>query len=343
VITWSFELLDGEDRPIGMLDGVTGGSAEIVAQDVLGGSGSLNLDARQDIDWMSNRVRVIYNRGDVSWPVGTYLLTSPKENHSKFVLGYEVGLLTKMSVPSEDTVDARFSLDAGTAIIPAAVALLQSTGEDRIAATSSDAVLSSALTWEAGTSKLQIINDLLQAAGYWALWCDGSGQFRVEPYADPADRPVAFDFQHGAQSLHMPDWSREQDNTSVPNKFIAVGQGDGETEALVGVATNNDPASPYSAQRRGTPENPRWIAASEEGVEAATQAIIDQYAARKLRDAMTPVSRLEVTHAMLDLNPNAMVAFTPEDGRRRLATVQSMRMEFRFDTDISAEWREVLP
>ncbi|WP_308491012.1 hypothetical protein [Microbacterium terrisoli] len=321
-----------------MLDGVTGGSAEIVAQDVLGGSGSLNLDARQDIDWMSNRVRVIYNRGDVSWPVGTYLLTSPKESHSKFVLGYEVGLLTKMSVPSEDTVDARFSLDAVTAIIPAAVALLQSTGEDRIAVTSSDAVLSSALTWEAGTSKLQIINDLLQAAGYWALWCDGSGQFRVEPYTDPASRPVAFDFQHGAQSLHMPDWSREQNNTSVPNKVTLKTVGDGDAEGLVGVATNEDPESPYSFQARGD----RWISATEEGVEAATQAIIDALAAKKLRDAMTPVSRLEVTHAMLDLNPNDLVGFTPEDGVRRFATIQRMSMDFTFDTDISAEWREVL-
>jgi hypothetical protein len=136
----------------------------------------------------------------------------------------------------------------------------------------------------------------------------------------------------------MPDWSREQDNTSVPNKVTLKTVGDGDAEGLVGVAKNEDPESPYSFQARGD----RWISATEEGVEAATQAIIDALAAKKLRDAMTPVSRLEVTHAMLNLNPNDLVAFTPEDGVRRLATVQNMRINFTFDTDIDAEWREVL-
>jgi hypothetical protein len=334
---WSFMLLDGEDRPLHGLDGVTGGSAEIVAQNLLGGSGTLNLDRRQDIDWMSHRVQAVYSNGKKSWPVGTYLLSSPKEQHDEFTVSYEVGLLTKMNVPSEDTVDDRYSLAAGTLIIPTVAALIASTGETRMAVTDSTATLTSALTWEAGTSKLTIINDLLQAAGYWSLWCDGSGLFRVEPYTNPADRNVAFEFLHGETSVHMPDWGREQDNTSVPNRFVAVGQGDETSPPLVGVATNEDPASPYSYQSRG-----RWITATESGVEAESQAVIDQYADRKLREAMDPVARLTVTHAMLQLNPNDLVGFTPEDGVRRLATVQRMKMDFTFDTDISAEWREVL-
>lgn len=337
MIRWSFELLDWADRPLGALDGVTGGSAEIVAQSALGGSGKCVLDHRRDIDWMAHRVRANFHDGASSWPVGTYLLSSPKEIHTAFGVSYDVGLLTKMNVISEDTVEDRYSLPAGTDVIPTVVALIQSTGELRIAATDSDSALLSGLTWEAGTSKLTIINDLLQAAGYWSLWCDGSGLFRVEPYVDPASRPVSFEFTHGEQSLHFPDWGREQNHTSVPNRFIAVGQGDEESPPLVGVATNEDPSSPYSFQARG-----RWITATEEGVEGDSQGVFDQYAARKLRDAMSPVARLTVTHAMLDLNPNALVAFTPEDGVRRLATIQRMSMRFDPFTDISAEWREVL-
>lgn len=334
---WIFDLLDSEDRPLGALDGVTGGSAEIVAQSILGGSGTLNLDHRGDIDWMLNRVGVTCVDGDLSWPVGVYLLTSPTENHTEFGLTYDVGLLTKMNVISEDTVEARYSLAAGTPIIATVKAIITSTGETRIAATDSTATLAAGLTWEAGTSKLTIINDLLQAAGYWSLWCDGSGMFRVEPYTDPASRPVSFDFEHGERSLHMPDWGREQDHTSVPNKVVVVGQGDDKTAPLVGVATNEDPASPYSYQARG-----RWITATFEGVEGSTQAVFDLLAARKLREAMTPVSRLTVTHALMPLEPNALVAFSPEDDVRRLATVQRMSMSFTFDSDIAAEWRQVL-
>ena len=336
MLRWSFELLDSRDRTLRLLDGVTGGSAEIVAQSVLGGSGSLELDHRQDIDWMSHRVRANFHDGPVSWPVGTYLLSSPTEQHTEFGVTYQVGLLTKMNVIAEDTVEDRYSAAAGTLIIPLVVGLIQTTGETRIAATDSDGVLTAGLTWEAGTSKLTIINDLLQAAGYWSLWCDGSGLFRVEEYLNPADRPVAHSFEHGEASIHFPDWEREQDNTSVPNRFLAIGQGDEEEPPLIGVATNEDPDSPYSYQSRG-----RWITATEEGVEGDTQTVFDQYAARKLREAMNPVSRLTVRHAMVNLDPNQLVEFIPEDGLRRLATVQRMSMNFDPFTDISAEWREV--
>lgn len=335
--SWSFQLLDSQDRPLGELDGVTGGSADLASQAPLGGSGRMSLDHRRDIDWMAHRVQAMHSNGERSWPVGTYLLTSPRENHTEFGVSYDVGLLTKMSIPNEDTVEQRHSVAAGAAVIPAVVAMLESTGETRIAATDSAATLAAGMTWEAGTPKLRIINDLLQAAGYWSLWCDGSGLFRVEPYVDPASRPVSFEFVHGENSLHFPDWGKEQDHTSVPNRFIAVGQGDEDEPPLVGVATNENPASPYSYQSRG-----RWITATEEGVEGTSQQVFDQYAARKLADAMSPVSRLTVTHAMLPLDPNDLVAFTPEDGRRRLATVQRMSMDFAFDTDIRAEWREVI-
>ncbi|WP_223171006.1 hypothetical protein [Microbacterium sp. NIBRBAC000506063] len=286
---------------------------------------------------MSHRVRAIY-QGNTEWPVGTFLLSSPKAVHTAFGARYEVGLLTKMNVIQEDAVEDRFSLPAGTPVIPTVVSLIHSTGETRIAVTDSSSVLTSALTWDAGNSKLAIINELLQSAGYWALWCDGGGQFRVEPYVDPASRPVSHVFEYGEASLYLPDWEHEQNHSSVPNRFVAIGEGDEENPPLVGVAVNEDPASPYSFQARG-----RWITAEpDEGVEAETQTVIDQYAARRLRDLMDPVSRLTVSHAMLQLEQNALVSFIPEDGVQRLATVQRMACDFVFAPDISAEWRQVL-
>jgi hypothetical protein len=338
MIRWSFELLDSQDRPLGDLDGVTGGSAEVVAQSVLGGSGSLELDHTSDVDWMSHRVRATFHDGELSWPVGTFLLTSPTEGHDDNlgVVSYSVGLLTKMNVLAEDTVEDRYSVAAGTQVVPRVVSLIKSAGESRIAATDSTSTLTSGLTWEAGTSKLTIINDLLQAIGYWSLWCDGSGLFRVEPYVNPADRPVSLTFEHGEASIHFPDWEKEQNLSDVPNMFIAKGQGDEVDPPLVGVATNENPESPFSFQARG-----RWITAVEEGVEGDSQGVFDAYAAQKLREAMAPVSRLTVRHAMVPLEPNQLVEFVPRDGGRRLATVQRMRVNFDPFTDVDAEWREV--
>lgn len=339
---WQFTLLDRYDRPLRSLDGVTGGSREVVAQARLGGSASLTIDERgQAIDWLSHRVQVTYDPGIPGvdpWPRGVYLLTSPNEHHDEFGITYEVGLQTKMLIIDADSAEARFSVAPGVPVTPIVRTLIESTGETRISVTPSAATLTSGLTWDAGTSTLTIINDLLGAIGYWSLWCDRNGVFRVEPYLDPEKRPIAYSFRHGSESVHMPGWDREQDHSSVPNRFIAVGQGDETTEPLVGVALNENPDSPYSFQARGI-----WFTETEEGVEADSQATIDAIAARRLRDRMNPVARLSVTHAVLPLEANDLVEFIPEDGVRRLATVQRMADNFTFDTDSRVEWREVIP
>lgn len=333
---WEFQLLDHDDTPLGRLDGVTGGSGEVVAQAPLGGSASLSLDSVTVIDWMRHRVQAFYVNGDTRWPMGTWLFTSPVETHTEFGVEWSVDLLTKMSVVDEDAVDGRYSLPAGTPIIPAVVALLASTGETRMAVTESGKTLASDYTADPGTSKLTIINELLQAAGYWSLWCDPSGLFRIEPYVEPGSRAVAHHFQYGEDSLYLPGWEREQDTTKVPNKVVLTSDGDSEEEGLTGVATNTDPDSPYSFENRGD----RWITYTDT-VEAADQTVIDQLAQRKLADLMDPVARFRVDHAVFPLLQNDLVHFTPEDGVTRRATVQRMSFDFTMDTDIRAEWREV--
>lgn len=337
---WRYELLDRDDVPLGALDGVSGGSVELVALSRLGGSGSLTLDDRgQDIDWMSHRVRVSYDpgvRGVKAWPIATMLFTSPTEIHEATGTRFEVELLPKLAVIDEDTVEGVFSLPAGAKIIPAVRSLIESTGETRIAVTDSDAVTKGQIVWEAGTPKLTIVNDLLEAAGYWSLWCDGDGQFRVEPYVAPGERAPSWVFEAGEASVHSADWSREQDLSSVPNRFVVVGQGDDKTPPLVGVALNEDPESPFSYQARG-----RWITASEEGAEVASQAAATQLAQRRLRDAMSPVGKVTAEHAILPLEPNQVVEFRPASAFARRLTIQRMSFEVGFDAQCSAEWREI--
>lgn len=337
--SWEYLLLNDLDIPIRALDGVTGGSVEVSATTRLGGSARLTLDDRgQGIDWMRHRLQIRYNpgiRGVDPWPVGTYLFTSPSMTRHDDRITYQVDLLSKLAILDEDTVEDRYSLAAATPIIPTVVSLIESTGETRVAVTESEATLSGALMWEAGTPRLTIINDLLQAAGYWALWVDGAGQYRVEPYTAPGDRATVWEFAAGETAIHEPGWSREQDLSTVPNRAVIVGQGTDDTPPLVGVATNENPESPYSYQARG-----RWITRTETGVEAADQAVIDQLAQRRLVDAMSPVAKLSVSHAIVPLSPNDVVDFQSGAHQAR-ATVQQMTLDLNFDGQCRAEWREL--
>ncbi len=340
---WRVELLDSDDAPLRMLEGVKSGSVEIAAQTELGVSGQLViLDRGQEIDWMQHRVRITYDPGIAGadpWPVATMLLSSPRRRTRPDGNLWEVETLGKLIVLDEDEIDETYSLAAGTQIIPKVVELIVSAGEHSIAVTPSTATLASQRVWPVGTKKRKIVNDLLESAGYWSVWTDGLGQFRVEPYVDPGERQPSFTFAAGKASIHTPEHDREQDLAKVPNRYIVVGQGDDTNAAPRGVASNDDPDSPYGYQARGN----RWVTASEEGAEVENDAAATALAKRRLRDAMAPVARRSVTHAIVPLNPNDVVVFRPRDepdGVR--ATVQRMSVTLEFDSLCTAEWRELL-
>ncbi|HEU0165866.1 MAG TPA: hypothetical protein VFQ54_12545, partial [Thermomicrobiales bacterium] len=148
--------------------------------------------------------------------------------------------------------------------------------------------------WDAGTTKLDIVNDLLAALNYRSLWVDMTGQFQATPYVVPANRPPAYDllpgivkeFIDGPTSIYLDAWSRDRDIYGVPNKVIAIQSSDGDTDPLVGQWTNEDPDSPFSYPSRG-----RWITTVLTGVQtpdfsgeddpaAATVAFLDAVAQR---------------------------------------------------------------
>lgn len=339
---WSYMHLNRHDEPIGLLDGVTGAKVRIVAQSPLGGSGEMTLtECGQDIDWMRDRVQIIYDPGIPGvepWPVATFMFTSPTVRHTSLTTSYAVTLTTKVAVIDSATVPAGFSIPAGTNAVDAVVQLIQSTGETRIAVTPSDAVTTNMIVFDEGATKREVINKLLtEVAGYWSLWCDGSGQFRVEPYLDPALRPVAFEFKAGPTSVHRPAYEREFNASAVPNVFRVYCEGDEENPPIVGEYVNEDPDSPYSLPSRGFE-----VSQPPERVEVATVQEANDLARRRLLDQMAPVARLKAEHALVPLEPNQVVRFTPSRGPAVLATVQSMAFDCVMNGHVSAEWREVM-
>lgn len=337
---WEFTLLDEADRVIRPLTTVTGGSLEVNANTRLKYSGSLTLADAEGIDFMRHRVKITYNPGIPQLPsldMAVMLLSSPKQRHTAKGTRWEVGLLSKLVLVDEDCVEESYSLPAEANIIDEARALLLSVGGGHAKINASDITLKTALTWDAGTSKLTIINALLEAAGYWSLAVDGSGIFQLAPYAPPGARPVEFRHRAGSMSIHRDEWDYTRDLASVPNRVVCVSQGTDTEPSLVGVAVNEDPTSPYSYAARG-----RWVTKVVDNVEAASQKVIDSLAQRALLDAMSPVGKLSVTHAIIPTVVNDVVEFEPAEGRRLRATVQKQSYDFSFDAQCQAQWREII-
>lgn len=281
-------------------------------------------------DWLNVRIRPMIRiqrlgGGDdpagTLVPAGVYLCAAPVENWDATGLRRNVELIDKLSILDQDiasgssSVITAYSALAGANIITLVTTLIAETGETHPAIQPDTKVLASPLMWDIGTTRLKIINDLLDAAGYFSLWVDGWGQYQATPYVQPTDRAPIYTsiapFSDGPHSLMDSAWTRDRDIYSVPNRFLAVSQGDGETAALVSTATNVDPASPYSFPARG-----RWITQVEIGIEAVTQAALDTIARARLSSATSVTNQITLDHVFLpDLHINSVVHFVNPDSQ----------------------------
>ena len=125
--------------------------------------------------------------------------------------------------------------------------------------------------WEPGTSRLQIINDLLAEINYNSLWMDLSGTVRGTPYQQPLAENITIEYRNDQYSVLYPDDSSTTDIFDKPNVFIAVVENPDLPENLRAEAVNDDPTVPYSTVNRGR------IAQYEKLDNIASQAELQAY------------------------------------------------------------------
>ena len=147
VESFRVELLDYQDRTLGMLQGVAGGQLAWNANSPLPGSGSIDLVGSVDmIDASSDRVRVWRVVGDEEWPLGVYVLAAPATNYTATGMTRSIELIDKITVVKDDCITQTLQVTSGSNIVDAAEQQIVATGETRILATPSDATLSNTMT-----------------------------------------------------------------------------------------------------------------------------------------------------------------------------------------------------
>jgi hypothetical protein len=254
-------------------------------------------------------------------PWGVFLVSAAKENWEATGRVWSLELLDRCTVPSQDSMEGSYAVPAGALILQRVRSILATCGEYIDIDESSTLATSNGMLWEAGASKLTIINELLDVAGYNALWMDGYGNFQVTPRVLPADRSINYELlgiprelRDGEQSIYTPSWSRDRDSFEVPNKVIAVQAAGGEdSAALIGVWTNEDPSSPYSYQSRG-----RWIPYTIDSVETpeGTPAEILAFLRKRAQNTLVQMSavqaQVKVEHLPIPVRVSDVIRFSHE-------------------------------
>jgi len=338
---WHYRVLDLNDRYITNLDEVTSASFEFSIYTTIRSSGQLECRSR-GIDWLKVRIQPWYtvwnDTTKMSWPVGVFLPSAPGIQYSGDGVKQSIELYDKLQILVDEKIANTYSVPAGTVVTEHIKALLALRGETRFSIVDSDATVRTAQVWEADTTILQIINDLLESINYFSLWVDGYGVFHGQPYLSPTERGLAWTFADDQRSIYSPDFFNDRDESQVPNVVGLVSTSDGETEALVAEARNEDPNSRYSYNQRG-----RWISTVELDVEADSQATLNALAQRRLVELSDVSSNYNLSHALIPLNLNDAVKFVRgAEGISTLGVVQSFSFSSEVGTQVKTTIREVI-
>ena len=339
---FSYRLFDLGFKPLGTLDGVSGCTLDGSVWTPIRWGGSLEWAGTDPVDWGQVMIQPVYHVRDVGeWPLGMFLARSPRIEHDSTVdlkvsvqlydLTYKLAQWAKLPAP--------LSLPAGTVVTTAIAAQLQLGGITRFSVTPSTAVLKAPMAWDSGESRLKVINDLAASISYWSAHADPNGIILVDPYAAPLERSPAWGFAPGDASIYVPRWAEEQDDFDVPNRLSGVQKvTDGVSPATyTAVLDSLDPASPYTAARRGFFVDGDTLRDVDAADAAALKAAVD----RALLDAASKVRNLTVTHLWLPgVEIGDAVTFTP-DGRVRRASVSKQALKLEAPLLVRSEWREV--
>lgn len=283
----------------------TGGSLSFSAARTVNGIGEL-VCVNPGVDWLTTKIRPYFILNGVEYPLGIYIPSVPGGAYGPRGSRFAVKLMDKLTVLDEDQIEDWLTIPADKNGVDAIRENIESTGEPAGALTPSPDVLRNDMVFEPGTTKLQVVNKISEAIGYFSLAVDWRGQYRAEPYVRPLDRPLVHVFDESRRSQRTPEFEREQDLYRVPNAVTVVSNGTGDEPGLVGYAENNNPDSPFSIMNRGRRIFPDG---GIETIEAATQEIIDAHAQRRLIEQSSPTAKLTVTHAYRPMALNDAVGF----------------------------------
>lgn len=276
-VAFRYELLGSDNIRKGWLDGVTKCTVENNALATIKRTAKFEIRDVGDVDWVSDRIRPWFRLWMGSeyaeWPMGIFLLSSPKRQVNTAGAMRSVEAYDQLLVLEDDKTENRYTVETGTNYIAAVADLLTAAGVTGQNLVSTDKALPSDRDWPPGTSILTIIGDLLSSINYRSLYFNSAGRAVAEPYQRPSSRPTGYAYKANSQSLLEPNIEVDFDLFGVPNKWVLT-VSEPDRPELVSTYTNEEESSPTSTISRG-----RTIVALH-NVDAADQSSLDDKAER---------------------------------------------------------------
>lgn len=314
--TWTWDVLDRTTwARVAALSGRTDAGLTLDLTAATRGRGSLTWAGGlgAEPDWAQVLLRPTYSAtledGSVlSQTMGVYRCSTGRRSYTGAHVSVAVSLYDRTLTLRRARTLTSYSVARGTGVIARVRSLLSThAGPGPVAVEDSPATLRSDMTWDGGTPWATVIDDLLAAAGHTSLMADRDGVLRAGPHVPPFDRPSVWTFAPGAAAVTQPRWGRTVDDFDTPNRITLISRGDGDSEALTTTVTLDSLIPGHRLSHAVTGE---WVDEVAEGVEAATQAVLDAEAARRLTDGIRAADTIDVEHMPLPIWVGDRATFT---------------------------------
>lgn len=337
--------------------------------DLVGGQVSRNMNAKihgtctlslaRELRWGVDLVRpwMVLSGGQVEarWNVGVFALTTPERRVGEVPELFEVQGYDRLLLLDRQ-VGADYSVTGGTTYRQALLDVFAAAGLSGvdIDGSAADNTLPTTRDWplvaldqsdpdqtNTPVTWLRIVNDLLRAINFRAVWADQDGTFRCSAYQDPASRATEFTFDaDSGLTIVGEERTLSEDVWAMPNRWVfrqtnrpegapLAGEGDGiYTVTLEG-------SHPMSAANRGLV----WTSVID--YEAASQAKLVALGDRRVASDKATTSRLAATTGPFPGAGHADV-FSYRDTAIGDRKVQAVGWSFDLaGGDVSWDWERV--
>lgn len=244
IVDRSLELVD-QIKPL-KADGISAKTSGNIKRQLQG----IVLDERQlrKINLFSNWLKPWFVLENGSrWPLGVYVFTDAARQVGSYTSTLATTMMDQDYVLDQGTRNP-FGIGQGGPILPAVTALLDDARiANRDIPESSAASVGDPVNWPAGTSRLKILNELCNQAGWLPPYFDNNGTLVIRIPPDIAR--VAPDHRYDGRRVKRASLVENDNLLSAPNVYLVLGTG--PSQGSISAVAYVDPTLPFSVQNRG--------------------------------------------------------------------------------------------
>lgn len=279
-ISFDYALLNQDEKLIRWLSKASGTVSFNSGQEVMGAASFEVLKNEVLGNYYTTDMRIspyfklLTPTGWLKWPLGVYIITTPKRSAKYGKIHSQVECYDKGIILKEDKITDRMYIAPGTNYVNQVRSVIASAGIEVINIPSSPLTCKTGLEYDIGTEKLQIINDLLYAINYTPLHFDSTGIAVSAPYIEAIGRNTEESYVTDEYSVIADGSTQTNDLYNIPNVVVRYTDNP-DGEPLRSVYINDNAESPISTVRRG-----RKIVDVESVDDIADQETLDAYTRR---------------------------------------------------------------